>query len=74
MPVLADDDVIVHRHAERSGDVNDRLGHLDVRLRGRGIATWVIVHEHSAAAIRLIKFRFSKRVDQVGTRSGDGNA
>src|SRR5258708_38202875 len=38
MPVLADDDVIVNRNAERSGDVDDRLGHLDVRLRWRRIA------------------------------------
>jgi hypothetical protein len=33
MPVLADDDVVVHRYAERSGDTDDRLGHLDIRLR-----------------------------------------
>ncbi len=33
MPVLADDDVIVHGDAERTGDVDDRLGHLDIRLR-----------------------------------------
>jgi hypothetical protein len=35
MPVLADDDVVIHRHSERAGDVDDRLGHLDIRLRGR---------------------------------------
>jgi hypothetical protein len=33
MPVFADDDVIMHRHSERAGDVDDRLGHLDIRLR-----------------------------------------
>jgi hypothetical protein len=37
MPVLADDDVVVRGVAERGGDVDDRLGHLDVRLRGRRI-------------------------------------
>lgn len=38
MPVLADDDVIVHGNAQRLGDVDDGLGHLDVGLRGGGIA------------------------------------
>jgi len=28
MPILADDDVIMHRDAERAGDVDDLLGHL----------------------------------------------
>ena len=31
MPVFADDDVVVHGDAERRRDVDDRLGHLDVR-------------------------------------------
>src|SRR6266568_3787167 len=31
MPVLADDDVIVHRNPERPGDVDDRLGRAPVR-------------------------------------------
>src|SRR6266478_7322094 len=45
MPVLADNDVVVHGDAERSGDVDDRLGHLDIGLRGRRIATWMIMHQ-----------------------------
>jgi hypothetical protein len=45
MPVLADDDVIVHGNAERRGDVDDRLGHPDVCLRRRRIAGGVIVHQ-----------------------------
>jgi len=32
MPVLADDDVIVHGNAERGGDLDDRLGHMDIGL------------------------------------------
>ena len=36
VPVLADNDVVVHGNAERGGDIDDRLGHLDVRLRGVG--------------------------------------
>ncbi len=30
MPVLADDDVVVHRDTEGRGDVDDRFRHLDV--------------------------------------------
>ena len=43
--VLADDDVVVHGNPERAGDVDDRLGHLDVGLRGRRIAGGVVVHQ-----------------------------
>ncbi len=45
MPVLADDEVIVHRNAKRARDVDDRLCHLDVRLRRRRIAGRVVVHQ-----------------------------
>src|SRR5947207_16017989 len=38
MPVLADDDVVVHGNAERGDDLDDRLGHMDIGLRGRRIA------------------------------------
>ena len=43
MPVLADDDVVVHGNAERGGDLDDRLGHVDIGLRGRRIAGGVVV-------------------------------
>ena len=42
--VLADDDVIVHRNAERAGNVDDGLGHLDIGLRRRRIAGRMVVH------------------------------
>ncbi len=45
MPVLADDDVIVHGDAERGGDVDDRLRHLDIRLRRRRIAGRMVMHD-----------------------------
>jgi hypothetical protein len=35
---LADDDVVVHGNAERLGDLDDGLGHLDVGTRGRRVA------------------------------------
>jgi hypothetical protein len=37
--------VVVHGDAERAGDVDDRLGHLDVGLRRRWIAGRVVVHQ-----------------------------
>ena len=46
VPVLADDDVVVHGDAERCCDVDDRFGHLDVGLRRRGIAGGMVVHEN----------------------------
>jgi len=53
MPVLADDDVVVHGDAERGGDIDDRPGHLDVRLRRRRIAGGVVVHKSIALRITL---------------------
>ena len=37
---LADDDVVVHGNAERLGDLDDRLRHLDVGAARRRIADW----------------------------------
>ena len=54
MAVLPHDDVVVHRDAERLGDVDDLLRHLDVGARGRRIAGRVIVHQASARPIALI--------------------
>jgi hypothetical protein len=45
VPVLADDDVVVHLDAERFGDVDDHACHLDVGTRGGGVAAGVIVHQ-----------------------------
>ena len=47
MPVLADDDVVVHGNAERGGDIDDRFRHLDIRLRRGRIAGGVVVHQHT---------------------------
>jgi hypothetical protein len=41
--VQVDDGVIEHGDAERAGDVDNRLRHLDVRLRQRRGVQWVIV-------------------------------
>ncbi len=43
--VLADDDVVVDGNAERGGDLDDRLRHVDVGLRRRRIGGGVVVHQ-----------------------------
>jgi hypothetical protein len=48
MPASADDDVVVHGNAKRRGNFDDRLRHLDIGLRWRGIARRVIVQEKRA--------------------------
>ena len=47
MPVLTDDDVIMHGDAERPRDVDDRAGHLDIGLRRRRVAGRMIVHQRT---------------------------
>jgi hypothetical protein len=55
MPVLADDDVVVHGNAERGGDVDNRLGHMDIGLRRRRVAGRVVVHQATVARITLTR-------------------
>jgi hypothetical protein len=45
IPVLANDDVVVHGDSERLCDLDDRFGHMDVGLRGHGVAAGVIVQQ-----------------------------
>ena len=61
MPILADDDVIVHGDAERPRDVDDRFRHLDVGLRRRRIAGGVVVHHTGALLNTLIQLDFLSR-------------
>ena len=53
MPVLADDDVVVHGNTERGGDVDNGLGHLDIPLRGRRIAGGVVVHQDNGVSYQI---------------------
>jgi hypothetical protein len=71
MAIFADDDVIVHGDAERRGDVDDGLGHRDIRLRGCRIATRVVVHETIITGIRLRAFSFLQSDKRLGTSIGD---
>ena len=54
MPVLADDDVVMHLDAERLGHINDGLGHLDVGTGGRRIAAGMVVQNSIPNNISLI--------------------
>ena len=53
MAVLADDDVVVHRDAERLGDGDDCFCHRDIGLRRRWIAGGVVVHQYSLRRYRI---------------------
>ena len=54
MPFLADDDVIVHRNAERVRHRDDLLRHLDIGARRRRVAGRVVVDERRRSSICLI--------------------
>jgi hypothetical protein len=55
--LLADDDVIVHRNAERLRHRDDLLRHLDIGVRRRRIARGVIVQKVTVGFIVLILLR-----------------
>ena len=71
MPVLADDDVVVHGDAERGGDIDDRLGHLDVGLRRRRVAGGMVVQETMPLLSNGVHFGFLRSKKQMGTSIGD---
>jgi len=71
MPASADDDVVVHGDAERRGDIDDRAGHLDIRLRWRRTAGGMVVHEAIVRPIRLNAQQFLKPARKLGTCTGD---
>jgi hypothetical protein len=51
--VAADDDVVMPGDPERPCDLDDRFRHLDVRLRRRGIAGGMVVHQSTTPRISL---------------------
>jgi hypothetical protein len=76
MPVLADDDVIVHRDAERRCDVDDRRGHLNIGLRRCRIAGGMIVQDALETTYRIERLTRTSRANsdrgrQQGAVIGD---
>src|SRR5262245_65690206 len=49
----ADDDVVVHRDAERARDLDQGLRHLDVGARRRRVARRVVVHQDDGGGRKL---------------------
>ena len=54
MPVLADDEVVVHRDAQWPRDLDDRPRHVDVGARGGGIAGGMVVQKQTRRSSVLI--------------------
>ena len=48
VPVLADDDVVVHRDAQWLRHRGNLKRHRDIRLRGRRVSGGVVVHQTTA--------------------------
>ena len=72
MSILADDNVVVHGDAERGGDVDDRLGHLDVCLRWRRIAGGMVVQRSNPRSIPLIALVVLRLRVALGSAIGSG--
>jgi hypothetical protein len=58
MPVLADNEMVVHGDAERARNLDDRLRHLNVGARRSGIAGGMVVHRLSAINKTLMRLSF----------------
>ena len=71
MAFLADDDVVVHRDAERLGDIDDRLRHLDVGAAAWG-RHWDGVHDMFLTTIILTSRRNTAPMWRVGAAIGGG--
>src|SRR5207302_9678662 len=72
MPVLADDDGVVHGNAERCCNLDDRLGHVDIRLRWRRIAGGVVVQRSNARSIPLTTLAVLRLRVAQGSAIGSG--
>jgi hypothetical protein len=66
VPVLADDQVVVHRDPERRRDVDDRLRHLDIGGRRRRVAGGMVVQEPANISKTLILDDFAAVITCAG--------
>jgi len=47
VPLLADDDVVMHLDAEIARHVDDLFGHFDIGARRRGVAAWMVMQQYN---------------------------
>ena len=73
MPIAADDDVVVHRDAERLRHVDDRLCHVDVGARGRRVAGGMIVDEPIRCSRELKSVSLRSSLGELGAAIGGGS-
>jgi hypothetical protein len=67
MPLLADDNVVVHGNAERLRHLDDLLGHLDVGAGRRRVAGGMVVHDKTIRTTQLILLECFDDVGGQGT-------
>jgi hypothetical protein len=51
MPIPRNDHMVVDGDTKQPTNLDDLLGHVDVGPRWRGVAGWVVVHEHAAGGM-----------------------
>ena len=64
MAILADDDVVMDRDAERLCDLDDMLRHLDIGVGRRRIAGRVVAHQPTETVTTLIYRNVSNHLEQ----------
>src|SRR3981189_986134 len=70
MPVLADNEMVVHRDTEGARDLHNRLRHLDVGARGGRIARGMVVHNHNGLNYQPDVVRFFDSRKTTGAAHG----
>jgi hypothetical protein len=74
MPLLADDDVVMHRNAEGLGHLDNLSGHLDVGAGRRRVAGGMVVHQPTTASIILMLLQFFECPIALGPEIGGGKS
>ena len=72
MAAAADDQVVVHRDAERLGGIDDVARHRDVGFRWRRVAGRMVVQQAASVYIYLILFELIQKPIELGSAIGGG--
>lgn len=70
MPILADDDVVVHRNAERLRNLDNHSRHLNIGARRRWVSSLMIVHRPTPVDIALFDQNISNYLGSRGRALG----